>query len=64
MGTPMILDMFRDTFEGCPAAKLKSSLTAHTVEHALRMAGRSYRTKINKTRKHGVEYIVMLLEDQ
>jgi hypothetical protein len=44
-----------------PAARLKSSAEAKNLEAALRAHGTSYQTKINKSKRTGREFIVLLL---
>lgn len=56
-----ILNLFNGTYDGVPAAQLKSANEAHNVEIALREAGQSFQTKIKKSKKHGRLFIVMLL---
>jgi hypothetical protein len=58
-----ILNLFSDTYDGLPAARLRSASEAHNLEAALRHASHSYKTKINKTRKYGREFIVMLVNE-
>lgn len=48
-------------FEGTPCLRFKTAGGAATAEDILRGEGRSYRTKIVKSKKHGLEYIVMIL---
>lgn len=49
------------TYNGVPCLRLKSAADTVAAERALRKQGRSYQTKISKTRKYGLEYIVLLL---
>ncbi len=44
-----ILSLFNGTYDGVPAAQLKSANEAHNVEIALREAGQSFQTRIKKT---------------
>lgn len=61
MSIPMsILSLF-STIDGATIAKFKSANEAHNVEIALKEANQSYQTKIKKSKKHGREFIVMLL---
>ena len=63
MSIPMsILNLF-DTTGGVTSARFKSANEAHNVEIALKEAKRSFQTKIKKSKKHGREFIVTLLED-
>lgn len=50
------------TYDGVPCLRLKTAAGATTAEEMLREEGRSYRTKIVKSKKHGLEYIVMVLD--
>lgn len=50
------------TYEGIPCLRLRTASGASTAEAMLREDGRSYRTKIIKSKKHGLEYIVMVLD--
>jgi hypothetical protein len=56
-----IQNQFTDSYEGVPAARLKSSAEAKNLEAALRAHGTSYQTKINKSKRTGREFIVLLL---
>lgn len=63
MSLPLIIrNLFNQTYDGLPAARFRSSAEAHNTEAALRLASQSYKTKINKSKKTGREFIVMLLE--
>jgi hypothetical protein len=50
------------TYDGVPCFRLKTAGGASAAEAMLRDEGRSFRTKITKSRKHGIEYIVMVLD--
>lgn len=50
------------TYDGIPCLRFRTSAGALTAEDMLRDEGRSYRTKIVRTRKRGVEYVVMVLD--
>lgn len=54
--------MFSETYNGIPAARFRSSMEAKNMEATLREHKRSFQTKINKSKKRGREFIVMLLE--
>lgn len=56
-----ILSEFTSTFAGVPAARFTTSDAALRLEVALRQAGVSYQTKIRKTKKDGLTFIVALL---
>lgn len=53
--------MTTSMYEGTPCLRFKTAGGAATAEDILRGEGRSYRTKIVKTKKNGLEYIVMVL---
>lgn len=57
-----LLKLFDHTYDGLPAAWLPSAVQAHNLESMLRAAGKSYKTKIHKSRKSGRQFIVMLVE--
>jgi hypothetical protein len=59
-----IQTLFSTTYNGVPAARLKSALEAHNLEAMLRDAGHSYQTKISKSKKTGREFVVMLLTSE
>jgi hypothetical protein len=62
MSLPLsIKNLFSEKYDCLPASLLRSSSEAHNLEAALRISGCSYRTKINKSKKHGRMFIVMLL---
>ena len=63
MSLPLsIRNIFKDTYEGVPAARLRSTAEAKNLEAALREHRQSFQTKIRKTKKSGREFIVMLLD--
>lgn len=56
---------FDDRHDGFPAASFESSSEYHNFTHALRLAGLSFKTKIQKQkRRRGIarRFIVMLVE--
>ena len=55
-------DLFTQTFDGLRAVRLRSACDALMVEDALTHQRRSYTTQINRSKKHGREFIVMLLD--
>jgi hypothetical protein len=58
MSLPLsIQNLFTDN-----VARFRSSAEAKNVEAALRANGKSYQTKISKSKKNGREFVVMLLE--
>lgn len=58
---PSLKSLFEPSNEGSFSAKLKSSLQTAEIEHQLRTAGLSYRTKITKSRAKGLVYVVQLV---
>lgn len=63
MSLPLsVKSLFNETFEGVPAARLRSTTEAKNLEAALRLHKQSFQTKIRKTKKSGREFIVMLLD--
>ncbi len=57
-----IEELFTQTYEGFKALKLRSAGEAITVENALGRANKSYQTKITRSKKHGREFIILLVE--
>jgi hypothetical protein len=55
-------ELFTQTFEGYRAVRLHSALDALMVEDALTQQRRSYTTQINRSKKHGREFIILLLD--
>jgi hypothetical protein len=49
-------------YNGFPCLILKTSAGVSAAEEILRSEGRSYRTKITKSKKRGIEYVVMVLD--
>lgn len=56
-----IEDLFTQTYDGFKALKLRSASDAIMVENALSRADLSYQTKITRSKKHGREFVVMLV---
>ena len=59
-----IEDLFTQTYEGFRALKLRSANEAISVENALRRAALSFQTKITRSKKHGREFVVMLVSGE
>lgn len=57
-----IQSLFSDTYNGVPAVRFRSTSEAKNMEATLREYHQSYQTKINKSKRTGREFIVMLLE--
>lgn len=49
------------TYDGFPCLRLRTAGGAATAEEMLRDEGKSYKTKIVRSKKHGTEYVVMVL---
>lgn len=58
---PSIEDLFTQNFNGFRSMKVRSAGEAVSVENALRRASISYQTKITRSKKHGREFVVMLV---
>ena len=54
-------DLFTQTYEGFRALKLRSAQHAIVVENALQKQQRSYQTKITRSKKHGREFVILLV---
>ena len=54
--------LFDTTYNDMRAARVKSTMECNNLQLMLKDAGLSFTTKILKTRKHGREFIVMLVE--
>jgi hypothetical protein len=56
-----IEDLFTQTYEGFKALKLRNARDAIVVENALQRSQRSFQTRITRSKKHGREFVVMLV---
>jgi hypothetical protein len=56
-----IEDLFTQNFNGFRAVKVRTATEAVTVENALGRASLSFQTKITRSKKHGREFVVMLV---
>lgn len=56
-----ITDLFTQNFNGFRSVKVRSASEAITVENALRKADLSFQTKITRSKKHGREFIILLV---
>lgn len=56
-----IEDLFTQNFNGFRSVKVRSASEAITVENALRKADLSFQTKITRSKKHGREFIILLV---
>lgn len=57
-----IEELFTQTYDGFKAVKLRSASEAIMVENALGRASLSYQTKITRSKKHGREFVILLVE--
>lgn len=57
-----IEDLFTQTYDGFRALKLRNAGEAIMVENALGRANLSYQTKITRSKKHGREFVILLVE--
>ena len=63
MQLPLSIEkLFDTTYNDMRAARLKTTIECNNLQTALKDAGISFTTKILKTRKHGREFVVMLVE--
>ena len=56
-----IEDLFTQDFNGFRSAKVRTATEAVAVENALEQASLSFQTKITRSKKHGREFVVMLV---
>lgn len=52
--------LFNTTYNEMRAARLRTAMECNNLQVALKDANVSFTTKINKSKKHGREFIVML----
>jgi len=57
-----IEELFTQTYDGFKAVKLRSASEAIMLENALGLARMSFQTKISRSKKHGREFIVMIVQ--
>ena len=58
-----IEDLFTQNFNGFRSYKVRTATEAVAVENALGRASLSYQTKITRSKKHGREFVILLVED-
>lgn len=51
-------------YNGIPSARFDNSLEAHNFQAQLKELGVSHQTKIRKHKRHGREFVVMVLDAQ
>lgn len=56
-----ISDLFTQDFNGFRSVKVRTAVEAIQVENALTRANLSYQTKITRSKKHGREFVVLLV---
>ena len=57
-----IEDLFTQNFNGFRAVKLRTATEAVAVENALGRASLSFQTKITRSKKHGREFVIALVD--
>jgi len=57
-----IEDLFTQNFNGFRAFKLRSASEAIAVENELARQERSFQTRITRSKKHGREFVILLVE--
>lgn len=57
-----IEDLFTQNYEGFRSIRVRSATDAIIVESALRKAEKSFQTKITRSKKHGREFVILLVE--
>ncbi len=57
-----IEDLFTQNFNGFRAVKLRTATETVAVENALGRASMSFQTKITRSKKHGREFVVYLVD--
>ena len=61
MSLPLSIEkLFNTTYNEMRAARLRTAMECNNLQVALKDANVSFTTKINKSKKHGREFIVML----
>lgn len=56
-----IEDLFTQNFNGFRSVKLRTATEAVQVENALKRAELSFQTKITRSKKHGREFVILLV---
>jgi hypothetical protein len=57
-----IEDLFTQNFNGFRSFKVRTATEAVAVENALGRASLSFQTKITRSKKHGREFVISLVE--
>ena len=56
-----IEDLFTQNFNGFRSVKVRTATEAVAIENALRKADLSFQTKITRSKKHGREFVILLV---
>ena len=56
-----IEDLFTQTYEGFKALKVRTATEAVVVENELNRQSKSFQTKITRSKKHGREFVILLV---
>lgn len=59
-----IEDLFTQNFNGFRSCKVRTATEAVAVENELKRQERSFHTKITRSKKHGREFVILLLEGE
>ena len=57
-----IEDLFTQSFNGFRSYKVRTATEAVAVENELKRQEQSFQTKITRSKKHGREFVILLLE--
>ena len=57
-----ITDLFTQNFNGFRSFKVRAATEAVAVENELKRQEQSFQTKITRSKKHGREFVILLLE--
>jgi len=57
-----IEDLFTQNFNGFRSVKVRTATEAVAVENALSRQSKSFQTKITRSKKHGREFVILLVE--
>lgn len=59
-----LLELFDDNYDGYQAKRLTTALECVAFENMLRQLKLSYRTKIIKNKRKGVQFVIMIVEKE
>ena len=59
-----IEDLFTQSFNGFQSVKVRTATEAVQVENELKRQRKSFQTKITRSKKHGREFVVMLVSPE